>query len=271
VEDRATTRPAIEALTLEELVARVNANNAKLPSLWSRGTFEALLKESADEPGRFLNGQIFAQHLKPGRVRLKAEKDAFGDVLDLGTDGTNLWLRLPTEGRLFVGTEGNLDPQKTAGLPLRPDLVLDVLGVNLLPTELAAWPAPTLRVDTQGGRYMVAYVEPARAGTPRLTIQREVWYRMPTEPGGTPLPVRVIANDDDGRPVLSATLENHEPVGDADGPLVATRLLLFFPQTGGKMRIELEDLRPRRGRLPAQRTFTFDASRYPEPVVSLDR
>ena len=265
-------------LTLDELVARVNANNERLPSLWSSGRFEAIVKESPEDAGNFLNGTLVVQHLKPDRLRLNAEKDLFGDVFDLGTDGENLWLRVPRENVIYVGTKGNLDPRKTGGLPIRPDLILQVLAINLLPDQFAQFPAPVLRVNPDARLHLVSFVEPAVLGEPRLKVAREVWYDVPDEEGATPLPVKVILSDDDGRPVLAATLEDHRRVGDLfDAPVVATRLLLYFPQTGGKMRIDLEELllyregRGRRSRrFPNESTFAFDPADYPEKVVSLD-
>jgi hypothetical protein len=267
--------PLREPVPLGDLVERINANNEQLPSLWARGYFETIIKESPEQQGNFVNGQIIVQHLKPGMLRAKAEKAAIGDLFDFGTDGDVLFIRLPQEDQLFLGTVGNLDPDKTQGLPIRPDLVLQVLGVNLLPTDLTQFPAPTLRYDPDGDLHRVAFVEPATTGQPRLTVTKEVWYAVSSD--GPPRPVRVILNDEAGRPVLSATLRNHQPIGDGDdAPLIATRFLLFFPETGGKMRIDLEQLmiqKPaRRGPpVPNQRTFNFDPSRYPEQAFSLNR
>ncbi len=127
--DDATTRPTrVEPLPLSGLVAAINENNQKLPSLWASGYFEALLKQTPDDDGRFVNGQIVVQHLKPDRLFVKAEKDAFGDLFEFGTDGRTLFLKSAEEDVTYVGTAGRLDPNKVAGLAVRPDLILQVLG-----------------------------------------------------------------------------------------------------------------------------------------------
>ncbi len=262
-------------LSMSELISRVNANNRRLDSLWASGYFEAVAKRSPDDRGTVINGTLNVQHLKPNSLRLKGEKDIFNDVLDLGTDGENIWLRVPSEGVIYTGTDGRLDPRKTSGLPIRPDLILQVLGVNLLPTDLTAFPAPTLRINPDGRVHMVAFIEPAVLGEQRLKVSREVWYDVPSDPDQPPVPQKVILSDDAGLPVLVATLLRHEPVGGDGGPLVATRYLLYFPQTKGKMRIDLDKLLfsvdARRGPdIPNVRSFRFDASQYPERVESLD-
>ncbi|MEM1012532.1 MAG: hypothetical protein AAGI46_09975, partial [Planctomycetota bacterium] len=243
------------------------------PTLWSKGYFEVLIKESPEDSGRFFNGEINVQHMKPDRLRVKAEKNAFGDVFDLGTDGQQLFLRFPIDNVAYVGTADRLDPRKIAGLPIRPDLILQVLAINLLPTDLTQFPAPTLRYDPESDLHRVAFVELARFGPRRLVVTKEVWYSVPEGDDATPLARRVILNDEAGRPVLVATLARHQRV-EEDGPLVATRLLLFFPQTGGKMRMDLEELlyeRGRRGRKsPNERTFVVDPDRTGEDVFDLD-
>lgn len=274
------TPPLPPALSLPELVERINENNQKLPSLWAKGYFEALIiEERGGKPSPVLNGTITALHLKPDRLRLKAEKDIFNDVFDMGTDGERLWIGLPLEKQAYIGTVDNIDPEATEGLPLRPDLILQVLGVNLLPTDLTSWPAPVLEYNPDVGLHMVRFVEPAELGQPRLKVSKQVWYEVPSEPELAPLPVKVILSGDDGRPLLVANLSRHARVGTGDdAPLVATRFLLYFPDTGSKMRIDLneDDLalvrRTRRTSVPNAASFRFSPSDVgATEVFTLDR
>ena len=265
-----------EVLNLPELVRRVNANNERLPSMVARGYLEAVIVEEAGGDGRYVNGAVNVLHLKPGRLLIKADKDAIGGLFELGTDGKKLWFHDDLNDVAYVGTIGNLDPRAAAELPLRPDLVLQVLGVNLLQTDLTKFPAPLLEVDPQNGLMMVRFVEPAVLGVPRLRVSKQVWYELPAEPGGLPLPRKVILSDDDGNAVLLADVGDFTRVGGDDGPVVARRFGVFLPQTGSKLRIELDRLALRDGRgfraVPNERTFAFDpAARRMESVVDLDR
>ncbi len=218
-------------LSLVELVERVNANNARLPSLAAGGYFDAVLvEEPGGDPTPPINGTLSLLHLKPDRLRLAAKKDLAGNVFELGTDGERFWMHLPLEDVLYTGSFDDVDERAAATLPVRPDLILQVLGVNLLPTDLAEWPAPAMEYDPDARAYMVRFIEPAAVGEPRLKFAKQVWYDAPLDLSQTPLPRKVILSDDHGRPVLAANLTNHRPVGDGpDAPLVATRFTLFFP------------------------------------------
>jgi hypothetical protein len=260
-------------LTLPALVEKVNANNAKLPTLWARGYIDAAIVEEPGAPARILNGSVFVLHRKPDQLLLKAEKDLVDDLFELGTDGERLWLWLPTEDIAYVGEVGRIDPQAAARLPLRPDLVLQVLGIGLIGEDLQAFPAPLLEVNPDAETYMVRFVEPAASG-PWLKVAKQVEYLIPDDPADLPLPAKVILSDDDGRPVLVARLSNHREI--EGGATVATRFRLFFPETGTKMRIELDVLELRRGRgiraVPSAASFNFDPQRRgADRVIDLGR
>ena len=266
-------------LSLPQLVERVNANNARLPSLVAGGYFEAVLvEEPGGRPTPPINGTLNLLHLKPDRLRLAAKKDLAGNVFELGTDGERFWMHLPLEDLLFTGTFAGVDERAAATLPVRPDLILQVLGVNLLPTQLDDFPAPVLEYDPDGRTYMVRFVEPAVLGEPRLKVAKQVWYDAPRDLSRTPRPLKVILSDDDGRPVLAAYLSDHQRVGDGpDAPLVATQFALFFPETGSKMLLRLDELALTRDArfgpdLPNARSFRFDPDSYRGASVrSLDR
>ena len=265
------TRLITDPLTLPQIVERLNANTGRLPSLWARGLLDATLYESRGaDPLTVASADVYVQHLKPEALRLKVEKVGVGDVLDLGTDGDNLWLLLPRDKVLYTGTSGRLDPRKTEGLPVRPDLLLQVLGVNDLPTDLLAEPAPTLRVNPDLGVYMLTFVEPATLGVPRLTVSKEVWLD-----GDTLLPRKVILYDEAGRVALRADVGGHVEVptkDDSPGAKVATVYDLYFPETLSAMRFELQEVKRRHRGAPRAGTFTPRFDRYDlRDRFSLDR
>ena len=251
--------PEPTVLSLPELVDSVNANNERLPTLYARGYVEAVLYEEKGGGPTTFNGSAIVQHQKPGRLRLKVTKAALGELLDLGTDGERLFVRNGTQRLSYLGTVDQIDPRAAAGLPVRPDLMLQVLGINLLSRDLASFPAPVLEWNPDSRLHMVRFVEPAALGEPRLTVSKQTWYDVTDD--GRAIPRQTILTGDDGRPLLVARLFDHEPVGDA-GASVARRVYLYFPPTGSKMRIDLEDVQltqsARRGRtLPNARSFEF--------------
>src|SRR5688500_1407535 len=232
-----------ETLSLAQLIAAINERSAKIESLFLEGSvragsggFEARIREGRDQPERFVNGEITALYLAPNRLRLVGNKDLAGRVFDLGSNGERFWMHLPTEKVLYTGTFEGFDPESVEQLPIRPDLVLEVLGVAPLETDLTRTPVPMLRwnPDMRATAYMVTWAEPVEGPTPRWTIVKEVWYDYKTL-----LPTLVVLFDADGDPLLRAYLTNNRPIGnEPDAPMMASRYDLYFPVTGSKMWLE---------------------------------
>lgn len=256
-------------LTLAELTEEVNRNNRAITSLWASGYFEASLREEREGPVTSVNGDLTLMYLADDRLLIRAKKPGI-DVFELGSNGETFWLALPTENLLYIGSFANLDPEATARLPVRPDLVLEVLGVTPLPSDLLAPPVPMLRYNPDNSAYMLTFAEPLDGGAhPRWQVVKEAWYDRETL-----LPSNIILFDRDGRPVLRAYLRNHQEIDVSGGtnPVTATRYDLYFPQTGSTMRIDLdrELLLKRRG-FPREQSFRVpDRSRF-EQVHDLDR
>ena len=252
-----------ETLSLPQLVAALNERSAKIQSLFLEGStrvgaggFEARIREARDQPERFVNGEITALYLAPNRLRLIGDKDLAGRVFDLGSDGERFWMHLPTEKLLYTGTFEGFDPDAVEQLPIRPDLVLEVLGVAPLETDLTKAPVPMLRwnPDTGANAYMVTWAEPLDGPSPRWTIVKEVWYDYKTL-----LPTLVVLFDADGDPLLRAYLTNHRPIGDEpDAPMMASHYDLYFPVSGTKMRLDfgaLDFRNPEKPRYPNAGSF----------------
>lgn len=264
--------PPDQTLSLAELIERVNSANAQIQSLYldSEGGagFEANLRESRQENPRFVNGDIVALYLAPNKLRLKGKKAGAGDVFDLGSNGERFWLHLPTEKLLYTGTFEGLDPEAARQLPVRPDLVLEVLGIVPLSADLLKTPAPMLRINPDADVYMLTYAESVDGPPPRWNIVKEVWYDRQTL-----LPELVVLFDRHGDPVLRAYLSQHREVGDG-GPLIASRYDLYFPETGSNMWLSFQELHahnPRNRRFPNRASFNPpDPAAVPQ-VIDLDQ
>jgi hypothetical protein len=260
--------------SLVELVEQVNENNTAIPKLRALGYWEATIYEEAGaDPEPPLNGDIAILHSKnPTQIRIGAKKDII-DAFDAGSDGERIWLHLPQEDVVYVGTVGNIDPAKAAGIPFRPDVLVEVLGINLLPTRLDIYPAPALEFNPDTREYEVTFVETAQNPT-RLIFPKQVWFTAPPD-GSQPLPVKVILSDPDGRPILRANLSRHRPIGGEDGPLIATQFDLFFPETGSTMLIRLDEvefsIRRRGVEIPNESSFRFEPQQTGAEIRNLDR
>ncbi len=270
VEQRQYVSPS-ETLTLAQLIAALNERAGQIPSLYLQGVgdmggFEARLREGREQPARFLNGEIRAMYLAPDRLRLLGGKDLAGTVFDLGSDGVQFWMHLPTEKQLYYGTFAGLDPENARQLPIRPDLMLEVLGVAPMSTDFTSAPVPTLRYNPDSDSYMLLWSEPSAQPPERWVVVKEVWYDRKTL-----LPTLVILFDEHGDPLLRAYLSRHHPVGGEGGPMMASYYDLYFPVTGSTMWLDFGQMDFRSNRGFTQASFTPPRQDAAPDARNLDR
>ena len=243
-------------LTLRQVVAGVNDNNSRLPTLWGDGSFEASVVDPK-RPGRsqFVNGQVRLLYRAPTDLRLIGRKDIAGQVFDIASNKDLYWLEIGGDtDTLWYGRHELAGSADMRELPIRPDLLLDVLGVKPLDPNLLAQPVPVLRYNSDADAYMVTF--DVRAPD-RWAAQKEVWYDR-----ATLLPRLVLLFDPDGRIVLRAYLSNHRPVeGTAEGGTAPARLAgtyqILFPDSGSTLAINLKQVALGRNRAPNDASFVF--------------
>ena len=243
-------------LPLRGVVAGVNANNSRLPTLWADGTFDVRVRDPrAPGKSQYVNGQVRLLYESPVNLRLIGRKDIAGQVFDIASNKELYWLEVGGDtdtlwyGRHELATSANL-----RDLPIRPDLLIDVLGVGKLDPNLLTQPVPVLRFNPDADAYMVTF--DARAPD-RWVAQREVWYDRQTL-----LPRLVLLFDPDGRVVLRAYLSNPVPVqGSGENSAAPAQLAgtyqLYFPDSGSELRIDLKQAALSRNRAPNAASFVF--------------
>jgi hypothetical protein len=250
---RPTTYYAGPTLPLAAVVDEVNANNEKLPTLWSRHTFQAWIVDERQKE-TYVDGDGELQYRAGGDFRLNCKKVGLGEIMTLGTNGDTYWLTVRPEvdtmwwGRMrFVGSPCSQQ------VPLDPTLIAQVLGVGRIDSNFLNLPAPVLRFNNDQDVYMVTWN--VRQPT-QWAAQREVWYDRKSL-----LPVRVMLYGEHGRVLLRADLANHEPVTtqrNADtGAKVATVYTLSFPDTGSRMILRLRDPLLSRNGFPKDAAFVL--------------
>lgn len=256
---------------MADVVGAINANNGALPTLWARHYFEANIV-APDGGTQFVNGDGVLLYKQPRGLRLVGEKAAAGKVFEIGSDDERYWLSMtPPSGpsQMWWGWHRNVgkDCVDTRNMPIRPDLVLQVLGVGTVNTNFLEPPVPTMRFNNDAHAYMFVWNVPLRE---RWAAQKEIWYDR-----GTKLPRLVVLFDADGRVVLRARLANHEPV-ELPGvsrerwPAVARRYELFFPDTGSTMTFDLDEVEPERRGVPTRRGIAFPRDPNVDEVIQLD-
>jgi hypothetical protein len=228
---------------LEEVVAGINRNNAAIPTLFARHYLEADIVDPTTGKRYFVNasGDIFVR--KPAELYLRASKDPV-PVFELGATADRFWLTAFIDsGRHWWGYNRNAGKPCMADLPIRPDLLGEVLGIGQISTDLLELPAPTLRFNNDADVYMLVWHDVTGQGDAQhWYAQKEIWYTR-----ADLRPVKVLLFDTTGRILLRANLTDHkrlEVPGTAtgQGPWIATKFDLFFPQNLSTLKLELSDL-----------------------------
>jgi hypothetical protein len=246
--------------SMSEVVAAINQNNARLPTLWSRGYFEANVTDRQHD-GRtsFVNGDVVLLYRRPGDFRLVGKKDVAGAVFEAGSNDERYWLVVKgNQDTMWWGSHANIDRVDPSVMPIQPGLLLDVLGVGALNGEFLRPPVPVMRFNNDADAYMFVWAAPL---PDRWAAVKEVWYDRQTK-----LPTLVILFDDDGRVLLRAFLSNHKPVEvegapREDWPKVATNYRMYFPEGPTTLSFELSEIALSRSGAPNDRSFAFPGER----------
>ncbi|MDB5330075.1 MAG: hypothetical protein JWP03_1226 [Phycisphaerales bacterium] len=228
--------------TMAQVVEDINRNNAKIPTLWASHVYEANIYDEHKNK-HFVSGRGVLLYSRPTSMRLIGTKEIVGTIFEIGSNPETFWLKLgPDAGdTMWWGTYADLahvNPDRI-GIPIRPDLVLDVLGISTINTNFNELPVPTMRFNNDFRVYMFVW----NAKMPdRWVAQREVWYDMNTK-----LPKYVFLFDTNGRVVLRGTLSQYRqvPVPNVpkeQWPTVPGNYVLFFPETQSQIVFTLDEV-----------------------------
>lgn len=252
--------------SMPQVVARLNARNSRIPSLWARiKDFEVWANDPQRNKTDYVNGSGgYLFYRAPGEFRLRGTKDMAGLILDVGMNDDRYWLAAPSPGPdvMWWGTVGRaIDP--TTDLPIRPELLKDVLAISVFDQDLLAVPYPVMRFNTDRDAYMFIF---CRVDGERVIAEKEIWYDR-----ATLNPIVVILFDPDGRPVLRAYLADHRQIsGQADLPAIAMSYDLLFPQTRSRMLLKLEVAEIQRNGAPSDVSFRFPGQDIVKTVKNID-
>jgi hypothetical protein len=192
-----------------------------------------------------------------------------GTVFEVGSTNDRFWLKLvPELDTMWWGNYRNLGKPCAQDIPLRPDLVVEVLGVGMINTDFNAPPVPTMRFNHERDAYMFVWNVPS---PDHWYAVKEVWYDRKTK-----RPTLVMLYDANGRVVVRAELRDHKPV-EIKGlprerwPAVANSYRLFFPENGTRMEIDLHEVMlNKRGSPPRGLAFPDPRRAGVQRVVQID-
>jgi hypothetical protein len=251
---------------LHVVVEKINENNSKIQTLWARGDFDA---EVFNDKGKKypLVGDAVLQYRPSRDLLMVGTKPAIGRIFTAGSNNDRYWLIVRDNdegGTMWWGEYASVSGPDPKAMPVRPDLLLQVLGITAANPNLLQEPAPVMRFNNDADAYMLVWSIKAQD---RWVAQKEIWYDRATF-----LPRLVVLFDPNGRIVLRAYLSQPKPIGDeSDAPKIATRYQLFFPETKTKLNLTLTDVKFSSRGFPKDATFAFpNDDQLPAKVINID-
>lgn len=224
--------------TISAVAAEVNANNELIPTLWANTTFRAKVVDQGRSYS--IGGSGVLLYRRPGDLFLRGNDAILGPIFEIGSNGNDYWMKLiPQVETAWYGAYRNLGRPCVAPLPIRPDLLIEVLGVSTFNTRLLEQPVPVMRFNHEADAYM--FVWNIRLAD-RWAAQKEVWYdRQSLQPK------KVILFDENGRTLLSATLSGTVQVDVAElpeskRPMMTREYNIYFPESQAELQLTLSDV-----------------------------
>jgi hypothetical protein len=239
---------------MAKVVAAVNTNNAGIQTIWSDHTFAAEIHDDKGRAHRVDGDGVLLFRKTPDHADelLLQGSAVIGQIFEIGsTAGSDAqyWVAVvPEVATEWWGHYRNLGKPCSKTVPIRPDLVMEVLGVSDIDTNFMQPPIPTMRFNSDEAVYMLTFNVPAGN---RWIVQKEIWYDVHTK-----LPRNVLLFDENGRVQLRAYLTNHKVLDGTDNKRIATHYDLFFPETRDWMIFDLKNPKLTKKGLPRPGTIS---------------
>lgn len=238
-------------LSLEDLVGKINENNAKIPTLWSREHFYGTLVDREHNKSGRMDGYGNLLYTGPNKLKMTA-KNEVTDLFEMGSDGEKYWFYDKHDSQFWWGDFADAGSVDSGEVPVRPDMVMEILGIRPINPFLTQAPIPTVRFNNGGDFYMIDWMAPS-AG--HWVVVKEIWYDRVTY-----LPRKVLIFDGLGCAAVVAWLKNYQPVeveglDRAHWPKMATQFDLSFTYGGTMMTFELTDMSLTKYGRPSDATY----------------
>jgi hypothetical protein len=248
--------------SMSEVVSRINANNERLQTLYMNHSFKAEIVERTKD-GKTRNtpidGSGVIMYQAPDSLYMNGRHPIAGKLFTLGCNAQDYWLAVEQSkiDTIWHGRLEHVGKPCVREVPIRPDLLMEVLGVFAIDPNLARFPAPVMKFNNDEDAYMFTWIMPQ---ADRFVAVKEVWYDRKTM-----YPRLVNLFGPEGRILLRAYLSQHrrvkiDGVPEAQLPIVAGRYDIVFMDTRSRMTIEIDDAYLRYKGAPDPRVF-----RMPSP------
>lgn len=236
--------------SMAEVVQDVNANNSKIKTLWATHSFEATLVDDKNKSHSF-SGDGYLLFTKPDNMLLTAQ--GIIKFFEIGSNDEQYWFTaFPDDvSTQWWGEKAKLNDETARQIPIRPDLLMEVLGVNSIDEDFLQMPVPVMRFNNDARAYMFVWSRPM--GNHWVAI-KEVWYDVETK-----LPKLVLLFDAKGRIILRAYLSDPKTIEGTTAKM-QSRYDLFFPENKSQMSFHLTQIKEsiKKGRVIIPNPGSFD-------------
>lgn len=251
-------------LSLPDLVQKINANNQQLPTLWTRINLEADIRNPDTGKRRSVYADSgYLYYRSPDELRLVANKDIAGLLLDLGINHERYWLIAPEPGpdMMWWGYT-QAEPQQSE-IPLRPQDMLQILAIQ--PIALSGPDVPTLRYSAKDQAYILIWYRKVNG---QYTVSREIFYDQESF-----RPKTVLLFGTDSSLVAKAQLSSYADVDSPSKPKpqIAREYEVLLPQSRSWARLRLvDDMTISHKGTPNDRNFQFPPTRIVSKEKQID-
>lgn len=216
--------PPLDPMPIEKTVRMVNDNlRGAQTGLRARGRVTA---DFTDPDGsrhrRFLDGTLLI--IPPHHVRFDMTVLGKTQIL-LGSNTDTFWFYLRQDaGTMRWGHHDSVKGSMPAGMPIRPDMIIEALGLSRLDPETTGPNGPVQRIEQQYQQLL--YLEHDEVG--QGYIEKEYWIER--VPDGRPR--RIVFRDRIGQAVMQSQLDDYRPLFSG-GPELPTRVTIEWPLERG--------------------------------------
>ena len=226
----------LDPIEMRQAVAIVNDNTARITSC---------IKAEGSVSGHFVDATGHRQHydlhascqvIAPLHTYMSLKSGLGTQEMLLGSNHEQYWVHIRLDDDTYrYGTHAALQDQPLSAMPLRPDLVIEALGLNALPEDTTGTAGPVQRiVDEYQQLIFLAYESDSQG-----IIHKEYWLDR-YEPR---LVRRIIFRDAMGRVVMDSRLDDYRLTSEF-GALLPHRVRVDWPLSDSVMNFRISRWKP---------------------------
>ncbi len=234
-------------LPMESAIALANASTAGLPAgLQALGSARGHVTVDSHEKRHFdCDANLLV--IPPRHLRLDLQTLGQTQVL-FGSNDQVYWLHVvPQVDTYWWGRYSQIELTDIANIPIRPDMIVEALGIAGLPTDTIGSEGPFQRVE--GEHQQLLFVTYDAEGQGRL--YKEYWLSR----RGSRQIEQIVFRDDYGREQMRSKLSDYRPLAGHPGPSLPHCVDVTWPERDAHLLLRVRTWKPQPILTPAHRAF----------------